>query len=185
RSLPPQEIIAYTDGSTNRKSPSKNSGSGLVIADRQSNPIWTVGFVVRSDGNNFIPELAAAAIAVKAVPPEMHLTLRSDSLATIGAISKGPVSERKRVRAAGRPWLNFCRQDLSDKRSQLRIQHVSSHKGTSTPEQKGNDMADCIANRYRALGENRPPRDYFTEFEERFLLRHNGTNIQGDPRQYL
>jgi len=143
------------------------------------------GFIVRSDGNNFIPELAAACIAVKACPSEMHLTLRSDSLATIGAISKGSLSERKRVRAAGRPWLNFCRQDLTEKRTHLHIEHVSSHKGTSTPEQRGNDLADCIANRFRVLGEHRAPRDYFTESEERFLLRHNNINIQGDPRQYL
>ena len=75
RSFPSRDIIAYTDGSTDKKSPSKNSGAGLVITDQQNNPIWTGGLVVRSDGNNFIPELAAAAIAVKAVPLEMHLTL--------------------------------------------------------------------------------------------------------------
>ena len=106
------QIIAYTDGSTDQKHSSGNSGLGIVITDGGNQTLWTGGLVVRSDGNNFIPELAAAAIVVKAVPSTLQLTLRSDSLATIGAISKGPISERKRVRAAGRPWLNLCREDL-------------------------------------------------------------------------
>ena len=58
--------------------------------------------MVRSDGNNFIAEMAAAAIITKACPPQLELVLRIDSMATIGAITKGLVSERKRFRAAGR-----------------------------------------------------------------------------------
>jgi hypothetical protein len=63
--------------------------------------VWSGGLVVRSDGNNFIAEMAAAAIVTKACPPSLDLTLRIDSMATIGAITKGIVSERKRIRAAG------------------------------------------------------------------------------------
>ena len=70
--------------------------------------------IVRSDGNNFIAELAAAATVIKSCPPSLPLTLRIDSQAAkaIGALQKGVVSERKRIRAAGRAWLNFCRQDF-------------------------------------------------------------------------
>ena len=57
--------------------------------------------MVRTDGNNFIAELAAASITVKALPPHLPLLLRIDSIAAIGAITKGIVSERKRVRAPG------------------------------------------------------------------------------------
>ena len=116
--------IAYTDGSTDQKHSSGNSGLGIVITDGGNQTLWTGGLVVRSDGNNFIPELAAAAIVVKAVPSTLQLTLRSDSLATIGAISKGPISERKRIRAAGRPWLNLCREDLLRKRTRISIDPV-------------------------------------------------------------
>jgi len=179
------QIIAYTDGSTDQKHSSGNSGLGIVITDGGNQTLWTGGLVVRSDGNNFISELAAAAIVVKALPSTLRLTLRSDSLATIGAISKGPISERKRVRAAGRPWLNLCREDLLRKRTRISIEHVFSHRGNLSPEQQGNDLADTIANQYRRIGENLPSRDYFTEFEETFVLRHNAKNIQGDPRPFL
>ena len=50
--------------------------------------------VVRADGNNFIPELAAAATTIKVCPVGLPMTLK-DSTAAIGAISKGVVSERK------------------------------------------------------------------------------------------
>ena len=68
--------------------------------------------IVRADGNNFIAEIAAAASVVKAIPKGIPVTLLIDSMATIGALSQDVVSERKRVRAAGRAWLNWCRQDL-------------------------------------------------------------------------
>ena len=80
------------------------------------------------------------------------MTLRIDSTAAIGAISKGVLSERKRVRAAGRAWLNFSRQDFMEKRHAIQIQHVSSHKGTATTEQKGNDLADSVAKEYLRQG---------------------------------
>ena len=56
---------------------------------------------VRSDGNNFIAEIAAASIVIKSTPLRTPLTLYIDSMATIGALSKTVVSERKRIRA---PW---------------------------------------------------------------------------------
>jgi ribonuclease HI len=150
------QIIAYTDGSTDQKHPSGNSGLGIVITDCENQTLWTGGLVVRADGNNFIPELAAAAIVIKAVPLTLRLTLRTDSLATIGAISKGPISERKRILAAGRPWLNLCRDDLLRKRARISVEHVFSHRGNLSPEQQGNELADAIANHYRRTGETCP-----------------------------
>jgi len=69
---------------------------GVVsITNNDHKEVWSGGLVVRSDGNNFIAEMAAAAIVTKACPPSLDLTLRIDSMATIGAITKGIVSERK------------------------------------------------------------------------------------------
>jgi hypothetical protein len=140
---------------------------------------------VRADGNNFIAEVAAISCAVKALPSGISMTLRSDSLAAIGAVSKGRVSERRRVRAPARPWLNFCREDMQQKRDFICIEHVSSHMGTQSPEQRGNDLADTLANCFRNLGEGASPVKYFMSAEERFILWHNGKVVQGDPRLYL
>ena len=164
----PQSIIAYTDGSTTPLAKNSNSGMGIVITDQLHRPLWSGGGVVRADGNNFIPEVAAAAIVIKACPKGLPLTLRMDSKAAIGAISKGLVSERRRVRAPGRLWLNFCRKDFLEKKHHIRLDHVSSHKGTLTKEQQGNDMADVIANEYRRQGERMSPCLYFMEDEEHF-----------------
>ena len=82
--------------------------------------------MVRSDGNNFIAEMAAAAIVTRACPPHLNLVLRIDSMATIGAITKGAVSERKRIRAAGRAWLNLCRTDFLQKQERITVEHISS-----------------------------------------------------------
>jgi hypothetical protein len=85
-------------------------------------------------------------------------------LATIGALRNIRVSERKRILAPGRPWLNFCRADLIKKWSQIEFEHISSHKGTHTAAQKGNDLADKIANEHRLRGESdsAQPAPYFT-----------------------
>ena len=81
--------------------------------------------------------------------------------------------------------LNFCRGALLEKKHQIKLEHVSSHKGTLTPEQQGNDVVDMIANEYRRQGEMKPPCLYFTESEEQYLLKHNKIHVQGDPRSYL
>ena len=60
-----ERITVYTDGSTNPKSNNSNSGCSIIITDSKDRPVWS-GMVVRADGNNFIPELAAAATAIKA-----------------------------------------------------------------------------------------------------------------------
>ena len=131
-----RHFYAYTDGSTNPKISSPNSGCGAVISDSEHNVLWSGGMIVRADGNNFIPEVAAASCVIQALPKNKSLTLRSDSLATIGSLKNILVSERKRIRAPGRPWLNFCRANLLEKRPQIIFEHVFSHKGTQSIAQK-------------------------------------------------
>jgi len=94
RESPSTLFFAYTDGSTNPKAHSPNSGCGVFITDHQEKAVFSGGLVVRSDGNNFIPELAAVSCVVKAIPKNVHVTLRSDSLATIGALHNARVSGR-------------------------------------------------------------------------------------------
>jgi len=180
-----KSATVYTDGSTPVRSTLPNSGCSIYVTDSKDNPIWSGGMIVRSDGNNFIAELAAAAIVIKSCPASLPLTMKIDSKAAIGALTKGRVSERKRVRAAGRAWLNFCRDEFLLKRHHINIQHVSSHRGLNSAEQIGNDQADQIANLYRNLGEKRGPVLYFTQSEEPLILAHNGKSIQGDIRSYI
>ena len=66
-------VIAYTDGSTSTKSKSKNSGCGIYITDSLHRPLWSNGFIVRSDGSNFLAEIAAAAVVIKALPTNFSL----------------------------------------------------------------------------------------------------------------
>ena len=75
-----RHFYAYTDGSTNPKISSPNSGCGAVISDSEHNVLWSGGMIVRADGNNFIPEVAAASCVIQALPKNKSLTLRSDSL---------------------------------------------------------------------------------------------------------
>src|SRR4051812_8186869 len=63
-----------TDGSTDPKGRSGNSGVGIALTDSKNNPIWSGGMAVRSDGNNFIPEIAAALVVIKACPAALKLT---------------------------------------------------------------------------------------------------------------
>ena len=79
----------------------------------------------------------------------------------------------------------MCRNDLLEKKEYIKIEHVPSHRGTQSPEQQGNDLADHVANMYRRLGQLMPPKPYFTEFEERFVMFHNDKCLQGDVRHYL
>ena len=141
--------------------------------------------IVRADGNNFIAEIAAAASVVKAIPKGIPVTLLIDSMATIGALSQDVVSERKRVRAAGRAWLNWCRQDLLLKRSYISLQHITSHQEKKSVESHGNDQADAIANAFRQRGELSDPHPYFTLAEEQVVFQYNENIIQGDSRELL
>src|SRR5579872_2901918 len=102
---PNQRIIAYTDGSTETKRrSSKNSGYGISITTDAHTHIFNGGGVVRSDGNNFIAEMAAAAVVIHALPQDRNLTMYIDSMATIQALEEGAVSERRRIKMQGRAW---------------------------------------------------------------------------------
>ena len=104
-------------------------------------------------------------------------------MATIGALSKTTVSERKRIRAPGRAWLNLCSSEIG--KQPVKIEHVSSHTGSVTPEQKGNDAADSLANKYRLHGESIGPVPHLVSMEEPIVLEYQNSIVQGDPRSFL
>jgi hypothetical protein len=76
RTGPNEHILAYTDRSTETKKKSKNSGYGIHITTASHAPIFSGGGAVRSDGNNFIAEMAAASIVRyrRNVEPRFTLT---------------------------------------------------------------------------------------------------------------
>ena len=88
---------------------SENSGFGIVVLDEKNQTLYKEGGTVRSDGNNFIPEIAAAAIVLSALPNHLYADIFIDSQATIAAIKEKPLSERRRIRSSGRAWKSFIR----------------------------------------------------------------------------
>ena len=65
-----KKLIIYTDGSTNARQGKPNSGCGIVVTSTDHKLLWKGGMPLRSDGNNFTAELAAAACSIKAVPKD-------------------------------------------------------------------------------------------------------------------
>ena len=183
---PNQHIIAYTDGSTETKrKKSQNSGYGIHITTEAHIPITSGGGIVRSDGNNFVAEMAAATVLLKALPPNRTVTMHIDSMATIQALGEGLISERKRVKAQGRAWKSFIRPTIAERKHQISIVHVKSHSGTVSPEQQGNDCADKMAKKFMIQGEKLEPLPYFTIGEEKYLMIHQDKLIGGNIRTWL
>jgi ribonuclease HI len=183
---PNQHIVAYTDGSTETKTrKSKNSGYGIYITTNSHMPICSGGGAVRSDGNNFVAEMAAATVVIKALPLDRTLTLHIDSMAAIQSLEQGPVSERKRIKMQGRAWKSFLKTTLAEKRQQICILHVKSHSGLGSPQQQGNDQADKIAKNFMSQAEKLGPLPYFIAAEEHFLASHRDTLIGGNIRIWL
>src|ERR1044071_727304 len=176
KTTPNQHIIAYTDGSTEtKKRKSKNSGYGIHVTTNSHFPIYNGGGTVRSDGNNFVAEMAAATVGIKAhthtLPPNRILTIYVDSVAAIQALEQGLISERKRIKAQGRAWKSFIRPTIAEKRHHISIFHVKAHSGLESPEQQGNDCADKMAKKFMNLAESMDPLPYFTTAEEKYHWR--------------
>ena len=134
-------------------------------------PIYSGGGTVRSDGNNFVAEMAAATIVIKSLPPNRTLTMYVDSIATIQALEQRPISERKRIKAQGRAWKSFIRPTIAEKRHHISIFHVKAHSGLDSPEQQRNDCADRMAKKFMNQAENMDP----------LILYHSGREIPRFP----
>ena len=181
----PSELKIFTDGSTAARSKMPNSGVGVAVYDEKDSLIWEVGAGVRADGNNFVAEMAAAALALDASPQHIPLNLYMDSISAMQAIKKGKLSERRNVRSAARRWANLARMAVQRRQADLRLIHVRSHQGHETFEHKGNDLVDRLANEERRKIEDADPVNYFTEGDIEILLKHQENIVQQDPRVFL
>ena|ERR1700744_5467851 len=94
----PSELKIFTDGSTAARSTKPNSGIGVAVFDEKYNLIWQGGGGVRSDGNNFVAEMAAAALALNAAPKRIPVNLYMDSTSAMQAITflRGEMFARRR-----------------------------------------------------------------------------------------
>jgi ribonuclease HI len=180
----PTEIKIFTDGSTAARSTEPNSGIGVAVYNEKNKLIWQGGGV-RTDGNNFVAEMAAAALALEASPGHIPLQLYMDSTSAMQAINKGSLSERRNIRSAARRWANLARTAVRRRQAEIQIVHVRSHQGTATFEEKGNDLVDKLANEERRKIEDTDPIEYFTEGDIGILLKHQENIVQQDPRVYL
>ena len=106
-------------------------------------------------------------------------------MATIQALERGPVSERKRIKMQGRAWKSFIRPALAENKDRINICHVHSHSGLESPAQRGNDQADQLAKKFLRQATKSEPLPYFTAPEEKFLAFHKETLIGGNIRNWL
>src|ERR1044071_8994959 len=94
KTTPNQHFIAHTDGSTEtKKRKSKNSGYGIHVTTNSHFPIHSGGGTVRSDGNNFVAEMAAATIVIKALPPNRTLPIYVDSNVRVPQMRRSSVGK--------------------------------------------------------------------------------------------
>jgi len=152
QSQSPAELKVFTDGSTAARSTEPNSGIGVAVYDEKEQLIWKGGAGVRTDGNNFVAEVAAAALALNA------------------SASYKQLSERRNVRSSARRWVNLARTAIQERQAELQLMHVRSHQGLETFEEKGNDLVDKLANEERHKVEDADPVEYFTEGDIGILL---------------
>jgi hypothetical protein len=90
--FPAQRLKIFTDGSTQMKGrKSENSGFGIVVMDEKGQTLYEGG---GTDGNNFIPEIAAAAITLHALPNHLQADIFIDNQATISAIKEKPLRKK-------------------------------------------------------------------------------------------
>jgi len=146
---------------------SENSGFGIVVLDEKNQTLYKEGGIVRSDGNNFIPEIAAAAIVLNALPNHLYADIFIDSQATIAAIKEKPLSERRRIRSSGRAWKTFIRSGMKGKTQQVQVHHIKAHEGVENLFQRGNDTADKMAKEYMTRGEEMKATPYFTSMRKK------------------
>lgn len=132
---PASPLVAYTDGSgTVAHLP---CGAGVVVYDGEliileaSRPLGL--------GTNNRAELSAAGIAIAITDPARPLTIRSDSMYVIGALTAPKDTPRERPNG---PLINYIRRSMAGRA--ITFEHVKGHAGDP-----GNERADELAGRAR------------------------------------
>ena len=179
------QVYGFTDGSSRSREKSPNSGIGIVIYGPDRNLLWEGGFGIRTDGNNYVAELAAATVLLSSIPEGTKLTLFTDCKSAIFTLgSPGTISERRKMRTPSRIWALKGRK-IIQRREDVVLQHVRSHQGISTFEQKGNDRADQLAKQFLALTEEQGPLPFHTTGDIKLEFAFEGKIITEDIRRFL
>jgi hypothetical protein len=80
------QVTIFTDGSSDKSS--TISGIGIYAVDKADSSTSSLALPILSYGNNYLAELAALTLAVKAIPPDSLITIYSDSLSSIASVNK-------------------------------------------------------------------------------------------------
>ena len=148
----------------------------------------------------FEAELQAIARALIAVPSSWPVHIHSDSSSALDAITRfrSPISDRARLRTAGRHWLCLiCRLlAMRDAHTSTDFSHIKAHSGDESMLAAGNRCADELAKRASAPPSARSPPSACAplplEQEEMWLSMREwdeekeqaGRLVTADPRKY-
>jgi ribonuclease HI len=157
---------------------------GIVLYGPEQKLLWEGGMGIRTDGNNYVAEIAATTILLTSVPHHVHLSLFTDCLSAIHTLNKPALSERRRLRTPARVWASLG-QEARQRHPDVLIKHVRSHQGTNTFEQVGNDRADRLAKLHLELTEHEKPIPYYAIGDTFVELSHDGKIPAQDIRKFL
>lgn len=151
-----KKLTAYTDGSANWKN---GLGGSACVFENNGNPIvYNKGLKNTKTGRS---EIHALLIALNKAPKNVFLTVFSDSMYVVGAISKGWLKNWQSVNFIGLKnadlWIKVKSEldKFKDAGGVVVLKHVKGHSGNIF-----NELADHYAN-YKNFAENDLEDDFF------------------------
>jgi len=188
------KVILFTDGSTG-ESWTEPSGCSVVVTHGEE-VLTSFHFACCASGNNFLAEIVALMAALVAVPSNVDIEIRTDSLSSKYAVDKYRVldwvtgsfvagyalPQRARALSAARPVLNMIRAVVVARSGAVRVEHVYSHQADSSFPTRMNNLADVLANRARLEAAGTKPRPCFYG-EDRYCMTVKGVHVLGSYKQ--
>ena len=112
--------------------------------------IKAAAFAMDFDCHNnaaYYTELAAITRSIMAAPSGVHLNIHTDSKSSIEAIRRymDEVNDRRKLRIAGRPFLELIQRMIETRSGQVQLHHVRSHTDLKDQHSSGNKVADFVA----------------------------------------
>jgi hypothetical protein len=178
----PFPVVAATDGSTAEG----KSGIGICLLSPNEIPSTGLKFGIPSPtpGNNYLAEAAAIFMTLQICPINCPLTLISDSLSCLQAITtEKKRSERNRIHRGGRAVVASILKAIEARSAPLTLRFVRSHTSRLDMPSQANDVADRLANEGRNNAPEDPP-DFLVN-EERVYWRESKKHVSGNLRDLL